>query len=420
MSLRTADALERSGNAGVDVALWVDGVGSCVLGSGVGRFSCYGWVWLERSGGNACCTKQAPLYCYQMVHLITGLPGSGKTEIARRLRSLLNAIVVNTDALLHAIQPPQAFTASPVFRADQLDLVYSIIPSVVRQLGAQAPAQHIILDGTFRFARHRQAALDAAASVGHQSCVIRVTAPDGLIRERLRVRNAAGLQRVDSSTLAVAMEQYETPNGAYNMPNETNQEAALDSAVKAYVDGLKEAATTGSRDWITAMWSLQDNLLQWYRAIFIAGQTLLFVVAIAFLQIGQSWVHSGIAFLLALAGLLSLKPWLKIARHRGLNVHYWQLRLLKIEDGNPGPPIGFTKFMDWEKLDLLRRERDISEDPVWKAHHRVDKDITRHFFQSALPAFLSVVWCLFVLVTLYPLLPQIMAFLPQIRAFLLF
>ncbi len=339
-----------------------------------------------------------------MVHLITGLPGSGKTEIARRLRSLLNGVVVNTDALLRAIQAPQAPTAPPDFSAQELDLVYSILPSVVHQLGAQAPARHIILDGTFRFARYRQAALDAAASDGHRSSVILVTAPDDLIQERLRVRNATGLQRTASNTLAVAREQYEMPEGAYTMPNETNHSKDLDTAVRAYVDGLKETATTSSRDWVTAMWSLQDNLLQWYRAIFIAFQTLLAAVAIAVLQPTNEPVLGGaVLFFVAVAGLYSLIRWGEIIHHRGLNTHYWQLCLLEMEDSVPPPPPRFTAFLDWEdEKDLKKREAHIYGNSLWNAHRTKPVDTTRRFFKH-LPIFLIPMWIFFGLFGLYGL-----------------
>jgi len=79
-----------------------------------------------------------------------------------------------------------------------------------------------------------------------------------------------------------------------------------------------------------ALWGIQDNLLQWYRSIFITSQAVLISFAATLLTAEQ---HKWLAGLLLGAGLLTWRIWKDVCANRGRDVALCQWLLLRSEAG---------------------------------------------------------------------------------------
>ena len=60
-----------------------------------------------------------------MLHIVTGLPGSGKTEVSKYLARKLNAVVINTDEIRDKLFPHEGRNEIGDFTPEQLKQVYS-------------------------------------------------------------------------------------------------------------------------------------------------------------------------------------------------------------------------------------------------------------------------------------------------------
>lgn len=62
-----------------------------------------------------------------MLHIITGLPGSGKSEASRYLAKKLDAVIINTDELRDLLFPQENRTDIGDFTPRQLKWVYRVL-----------------------------------------------------------------------------------------------------------------------------------------------------------------------------------------------------------------------------------------------------------------------------------------------------
>ncbi len=83
---------------------------------------------------------------------------------------------------------------------------------------------------------------------------------------------------------------------------------------------------------VAIKWTVHENLLQWYRSIFISSQSFLLVVGTLFLERKQTlifWLTSAISI------LIIWFIWFPVVRSRHRIVDYCK-EALKIDNGNPG------------------------------------------------------------------------------------
>jgi predicted kinase len=113
---------------------------------------------------------------------MAGLPGTGKSTLARRLAVELGAVVLNKDAVRCELFPPLVLDYS----AEQDDLTMSAVYSAAAYVRRTFPATPIILDGrTFLRAYQVRDLLALGQTVGEEPRVIECVCADDVARERL-------------------------------------------------------------------------------------------------------------------------------------------------------------------------------------------------------------------------------------------
>jgi predicted kinase len=119
---------------------------------------------------------------------MAGLPGSGKSALARRLAELLPAVILDKDAVRAALFPPQEIEYSA--RQDDLCMEALLLAAdfLLRK------GRSVILDGR-PFVRRVQVerVVQFAREGGFELCFVECTCADEVIRQRLDadVRNGA-------------------------------------------------------------------------------------------------------------------------------------------------------------------------------------------------------------------------------------
>ncbi|MBI2766970.1 MAG: ATP-binding protein [Chloroflexi bacterium] len=113
------------------------------------------------------------------VILLSGVPGAGKTTVARRLLELLPvAAHIESDAIRRSLSP------SPDYTRRESSRVFAVAGKMTRT--ALARGQAAIIDATNLAAGDRARFIRAAYSAGVPLVAVRVLAPDGVVRARLR------------------------------------------------------------------------------------------------------------------------------------------------------------------------------------------------------------------------------------------
>lgn len=117
-----------------------------------------------------------------MILLLAGLPGVGKTHLARTLAPTLGATILNRDAIRDAIFLPQDLDYS----ARQNHIATRTLLEVAEFLLARDPGRVLLLDGRpmSRASQIDQVA-QIAARTGHDLRILHCVAPPEVIAQRL-------------------------------------------------------------------------------------------------------------------------------------------------------------------------------------------------------------------------------------------
>ena len=120
----------------------------------------------------------------------------------------------------------------------------------------------------------------------------------------------------------------------------------------------------GHYDRIVRMWHMQDTLLQYLRAIFLAAESILFAVAVFIGFVGTSEILFYLSFLY---GILLSWSWRHVCRRQGMREGYFQWQVLKLEDGKlpEAPTKIITKFREWLSQSGWK-QLEKENDPYWK------------------------------------------------------
>ena len=116
--------------------------------------------------------------------MLAGLPGSGKSTFARHIVSRHPFLVLESDRMRKIL------VARPQYSAEEHGRVFDSCHQLIDEFLAQG--YPVMLDATNLGQRNRSPVLDIARKRNVPLAIVVVTAPDGLIRQRLTQREAGG------------------------------------------------------------------------------------------------------------------------------------------------------------------------------------------------------------------------------------
>jgi predicted kinase len=162
--------------------------------------------------------------------LLVGYPGSGKTTLARALAERHRIAHLESDAVRREIFPVPSYTrreSGVVFR------------EMERRAGeALLGGRDVIVDATNLRKEHRDRFLALAARVAARVIVVRCTAPDAIVRERLAAQREGFSQ--------AGVEVFEEMRGSLERPHEmalvVDSRFGLEPALHAIGRVLEESA----------------------------------------------------------------------------------------------------------------------------------------------------------------------------------
>jgi len=172
-----------------------------------------------------------------MVHLVTGLPGTGKSEVARLISEGLNALVINTDDLRDKLFPERRTTRHGDFTIYQIRTIYSTIRVLTYYLAITSPEKHFVLDGSFRYEHQRKSIIDEMKRINHPTRVVHVKADWKIVQKRIKCRRESDRHLATYATYRAVKRSYEKPLDCYEIDN-SGSFADLKSRVKLYLASL--------------------------------------------------------------------------------------------------------------------------------------------------------------------------------------
>lgn len=117
-----------------------------------------------------------------MLYLVCGLPGTGKTTVAKELASLTGGMVLRTDEIRKQLM------SDPQYTPEEKRLVYD---AMLRTAGSMLRAGAVvILDATFYLSKERDAAKEIARKAGSECVVIEVKCDEETVRRIIRKRES--------------------------------------------------------------------------------------------------------------------------------------------------------------------------------------------------------------------------------------
>jgi fatty acid kinase fatty acid binding subunit len=114
--------------------------------------------------------------------MLSGLPGSGKSHLAREIVARHPLAVLNSDALRRAL------VKRPNYSQAESARLFSTIHALIEDLVGRGV--HVLLDATNLKEAHRRPLREIAERAGARLLVVEVTAAEDVIRERLTARGA--------------------------------------------------------------------------------------------------------------------------------------------------------------------------------------------------------------------------------------
>ena len=115
-----------------------------------------------------------------MLVLICGLPGVGKTTIAKNLAPLIDASILSTDKIRKEL------ISNPTYQKEERALIYDVMILLAKYL--QQSGRNCILDATFNKEDSRNQVKNALNISEDQFFIVECTCPEKIIFSRLKNR----------------------------------------------------------------------------------------------------------------------------------------------------------------------------------------------------------------------------------------
>lgn len=112
--------------------------------------------------------------------IVCGLPGVGKTTIAKDLAPLIDAVVLSTDKIRKEL------IANPTYKKQERKLIYDVLLIVAKYL--HQAGINCILDATFNTENSRKELRKKLGLSQEQICIIECICPDDIVISRLKDR----------------------------------------------------------------------------------------------------------------------------------------------------------------------------------------------------------------------------------------
>jgi len=113
--------------------------------------------------------------------VVCGLPGVGKSTVAKRIAEHVDGEVLRTDVIRKELFP------DPTYADSETEAVYAELLSRARTLVADGDS--VVLDATFADRRFRGAVTEAAASVADRFELVKVECDEAVVRRRIERRD---------------------------------------------------------------------------------------------------------------------------------------------------------------------------------------------------------------------------------------
>lgn len=163
---------------------------------------------------------------YPVLILMSGLPGSGKSYLSERLAAELSAAVIESDCVRKALFP------QPMYSARESATVHCTCQRTIRWLLSKGI--RVIFDATNLVEFQREALYQLAERGGARLLIVRVVAPEEVIRERLARRSADAQSTSDADwTIYRRMSKREQTIRRPHLRIDTSED--IDAAVRKVV-----------------------------------------------------------------------------------------------------------------------------------------------------------------------------------------
>jgi predicted kinase len=160
---------------------------------------------------------------------LTGLPGSGKTELARYLAQHFPLTNLSTDA----IRLQFGLTSGPATHAVISEVAAALLPH----------RGGVLWDGIHPTRKHRDEVREFAARLGAHVEVVYAVADDALIRERLRARAAAPDEAARDGKFVITPEHFERIAAWAESPARDESVRLVDTTAARPGEGVAELET---------------------------------------------------------------------------------------------------------------------------------------------------------------------------------
>ena len=121
--------------------------------------------------------------------VVCGLPGVGKSTVARQVADRIDATVVRSDAVRKELY------ADPTYSADETASVYDALLSRAKERLDRG--ESVVLDATFADARFRTAAVELGAEAAGEHTLVCVECDRAVAERRIRQRDGISDADVD-------------------------------------------------------------------------------------------------------------------------------------------------------------------------------------------------------------------------------